>query len=72
MNFDFQSSTAIVIVVAAVAYLARAGWLAIVKKESSGCGSCAKCPSTNNTETTKQDAFIPIESLLKSPTEKQA
>ncbi|REJ70552.1 MAG: hypothetical protein DWQ31_00455 [Planctomycetota bacterium] len=47
MNFDWQTVVALVLVAAAVAYLARLGWQTLAAKR--GCGSCGGggCGSTS-------------------------
>jgi hypothetical protein len=43
MLFDWQNLIAMGLVVAAVGYLGRRGWLALARRKA-GCGACSNCP----------------------------
>jgi hypothetical protein len=45
MFATWQDFAALVIVVAACAYLLWRGWL-VVKRRRAGCGACSTCPSS--------------------------
>jgi hypothetical protein len=40
-----QDFIAILIVIAAAAFLGRRAWLALAGRKAGACGSCVKCPS---------------------------
>jgi len=47
MNLGWQDIIVVAICVAAAAYVARAVWLSVAGRKSSGCGtSCGKCETT--------------------------
>lgn len=46
MNLDWQAVVVALIVLAAVAYLARSTWQVIVRRKTPGCGTCSSCPTS--------------------------
>jgi hypothetical protein len=44
-----QDFIAILIVIAAAAFLGRRAWLALVRGRAGACGSCVSCPSNQPT-----------------------
>jgi hypothetical protein len=49
MDFDWQNVIVGLIVVAALAYLARSGWQAVARRRA-GCGACSTCPAAKADE----------------------
>jgi hypothetical protein len=44
-----QDFIAILIVIAAAAFLGRRAWLALARRKAGACGSCVSCPSNQPT-----------------------
>lgn len=66
MNIDWQNATVGALVILAVGYIAYRGWLVVVRKKSSGCGSgCSSCDEKPVGGETRRP-FVPIDNLTNS------
>ena len=45
-SVDWQSTIVLALVIAAGAHLARFAWKSVMRRETSSCGGCAKCPAS--------------------------
>lgn len=63
MTLDWQNLTVLVLVAAAVGYLARLAWQSVQRRRTGACGGCATCPSNAESQ---EPAVIGIDSLAKS------
>jgi hypothetical protein len=43
MSFDWQTGAVLLVIVAALGYLARAAWRAAARRRAGACGGCADC-----------------------------
>jgi hypothetical protein len=49
MNLQWQNAAVLVVVVAAIGYLARGAWQTLARRKAAGCGSCGTCPAGDPT-----------------------
>lgn len=51
MNSDWQNMIVLVVVAAAIAYLARVAWLSVARRRAAACGGCGNCPTAPGDKT---------------------
>ncbi len=62
-----QDIVAILIAVAAGAFLARRGWLHFTRRKAGACGACSNCPSNSAATPANLVTIAPIVSHAKAP-----
>jgi len=66
MNATLQNLIVLVVVVAAVAYLARVAWQTVARRKGAACGGCGNCPSAG---ANNAPSVVEIGSLTRSVSE---
>jgi hypothetical protein len=61
-----QDIVAILIVLAAAAFLARRVWQSVANRRSGACGACSNCPSNDAAKTQSLVSISPIISHAKA------
>jgi hypothetical protein len=63
MNFDWQNTLALLMVIFAGGFLARRSWLALRQRSKAGCGSCGSCSANKTANAGKP--MVTLETMLK-------
>ena len=61
-----QDTVAILIAIAAGAFLARRGWLHLMRRKAGACGACSNCPSNSTATPANLVTISPIASHAKA------
>ena len=66
---DWQTIVALLIVMAAIAVLAKQTWNVMFKTATSGCGTgCSSCPSAHTDRSVKVTQLVQLDGGPKTPT----